>query len=268
MSSSPDLDISISFPNGETMDLKYIPAGTFWMGSPAAERGRQDSEDLHEVTLTEGYYMGVTEVTQAQWEAVMGTPADLTCRGGVPHGFGPDYPVYCVNWHNVANTGGFVEQLNAHLADTGQPGAGLYGLPTEAMWEKAARAGNQDRFSHGDALECVDEECAFCATHDDFMWWCGNGNLQSEPVGLKEANAFGLYDMHGNVFEWVRDRYSDHLGFDPQTDPTGPPEGSLRVLRGGDWNNNAEACRSANRLGVAPGGRRGALGFRIARTAE
>ena len=260
-------EITITLPGGVTMDLVYVPAGTFMMGSPTDERGRGLlTEDLHQVTLTQGYFMGLTEVTQAHWEAVTGSPANLTCNVQT-HGVGPDYPVYCVSWDEVAGPGGFVDQLNAYLAGTGQPGAGLYRLPTDAEWERAARAENQLRFSHGDVLEC-DDDCGSCATHDQYMWWCGNDDDdESEPVGSKLANGFGLFDMHGNVWEWVQDYWEDGLGFDPQTDPTGPESGYLHGIRGGGWHSLgfARKCRSAYRGNNTPEEGSAFIGFRLVR---
>jgi formylglycine-generating enzyme required for sulfatase activity len=255
-------EITVTLFGGVPLTLIYIPAGTFMMGSPADERMRYDREDLHEVTLTQGYYMGVTEVTQAQWEAVTGAPMPTSCGSW---GVGPDYPAYCLSWDDIAGSGGFVDQLNAYLASTGQPGAGLYRLPTDAEWERAARAGNQYRFSHGDVLECNDN-CGGCETHGEYMWWCGNDTNQSEPVGSKMANGFGLYDMHGNLWEWVQDWFTAHLGFNPQTNPAGPASGSYRVGRGGNWEYYARNCRSANRGRNPPSSRHVYSGFRLARS--
>lgn len=259
-STNDDTRLTIDLPGGVTMELLYVQPGTFLMGSPVDERGRWDWEDLHRVTLTQGYYLGRYEVTQAQWEAVMGTnPAHS-------FGVGPDYPVYCVSWNDICGgpTGSgclpesFVGRVNAHLGDT------RFRMPTEAEWERAARAGTQTRFSHGDVLDC-DDYCGACLTHDQYMWWCGN-NVQSEPVGSKLPNGFGLYDMHGNVWEWVADWYEQHLGYDPQTDPTGPTTGSARVYRGGFWNYYALYCRSAIRYSHHPGSSNVTRGFRLARS--
>jgi len=253
--------ITVELPGGVEMELVWVPAGTFMMGSPVDERGRGTDEDLHQVTLTEGCFLGKYEVTQAQWEAVMGTnPANS-------YGVGPDYPVYYVSWNDVCggSTGSdclpdsFVGLVNAHLGET------RYRMPTEAEWERVARADTQTRFSHGDVLDC-DDFCGTCSTHDQHMWWCGNDSDQSEPVGSKLPNGFGLYDMHGNVWEWVADWYEEHLGFNAETDPTGPATGSYRVLRGGGWYNDAHYCRSAARYSFFPGTRSYGVGFRLARS--
>ena len=258
-------DLTINLPNGETMDLVYIPAGTFMMGSPTDERGRYDREDLHQVTLTSGYYMGVTEVTQGQWKAVMGSPADLTCGRKGPYGGGPDYPVYCVSWNFIADPYGFVEELNDYLAATSQPGAGLFRLPTEAEWERAARGETQTEFSFP-APPDWDTDCESFPEADPYMVWCGNDNGQAEIAGSKQANPYGLHDMHGNLWEWVEDRWQAHLGYDPVVDPAGPATGSYRVGRGGYWLYFARVCRSANRGGSYPSDRNNSLGFRVARS--
>lgn len=250
-------DVTIRLPGDVPMVLVKVPAGTFMMGSPEGERGNfLANETLHEVTLTQDYYLGKTEITQKQWEAVMGTPMRSECGDS---GVGDDYPVYCVTWDRIAGPDGFVEKLNEHL------GTDVFRLPTEAEWERAARADTQTRFSHGDVLECSDE-CEACAAHDEYMWWCGNVSpLAPRPVGQKLANPFGLNDMHGNLWELVNDRYGE-FSSDPVTDPTGPGGSGDIVMRGG----GAEAWinRSASRVGGAPDDRSqtSEIGFRIAAT--
>ena len=250
-------EVTVMLPGDVPMVLVKIPAGTFQMGSPAGERGNIfQNETLHQVTLTQDYYLGKTEVTQAQWEAVMGTPMPMDC--GSPS-VGNDFPVYCVTWNMVAGADGFMEKLNAFLGTTD------FRLPTEAEWERAARANTSTRFSHGDVLECGDD-CEACAAHDPHMWWCGNVDpLVPKMVGLKQANPFGLHDMHGNLWEMVNDRYTDDLGSDPVTDPTGPDSNSNGdiVFRGG----GAEAWinRSASRIGGSPSiAENDEIGFRVA----
>ncbi len=261
---TPSGDITITLPGGVTMDLNWIPAGTFMMGSPADERGRTSYEDLHQVTLTSGYYMGVTEVTQGQWEAVMGTPMPTSCGS---YGVGPDYPVYCVSWNDICggSTGtdclpdSFVGRVNSHLGDT------RFRLPTEAEWERAARAETQTEFSFA-APPDWDLYCGSFPEAEPYMVWCGNDNGQSEPVGSKLPNGYGLHDMHGNVYEWVADWWEFYLGHDPVTDPTGPATGSSRVFRGGYWGIDARFCRSAGRYYNTPSDRDDDFGFRLARS--
>jgi hypothetical protein len=170
---------------------------------------------------------------------------------------GDDYPVYCVTWNRVAGPGGFIEKLNEHL------GTDTFRLPTEAEWERAARADTTTRFSHGDVLECSDE-CEPCAAHDPYMWWCGNVSpFGPNLVGQKLQNAFGLHDMHGNLWEIVNDRYGE-FSTTPVTDPTGPDGSGDIVIRGGG--REAWINRSASRIGSAPDDRaqNNEVGFRVA----
>ena len=271
---------TVFLPGNVPLVLVKVPAGKFLMGSPEGERGNVlENETQHEVTLTLDYYIGKTEVTQRQWRAVMGTAMPTSCGGW---GWGDEYPVSCVTWNDMAGPGGFLEKLNEHLETQ------VFRLPTEAEWERAARAGTTTRFSHGDVLECGDE-CGGCETHIYFMWWCGNRPfvcieldpvdwntclafdlLEAEPVGLKEPNPFGLHDMHGNLWEFVQDRYGEFSSV-PVTDPTGPTSGNDRVIRGGDWSGGAGFSRSASRVSANPGdpdiqAANNSTGFRIAAT--
>lgn len=249
-------ELTVILPGNVPLTLVRIPAGTFLMGSPASERGRVSDETLHQVTLTHPYYLGKYEVTQAQWQAVMGTAMPTSCGS---YGVGPEYPVYCVSWNDITGANGFLARLNAYL------GTSLFRLPTEAEWERAARAETSTRFSYGDALGCGDA-CEACTVHDQYMIWCGNQQNRAELVGSKASNPFGLHDVHGNLFEWVQDRYGAYpVG--PATDPTGPGSGPNRVFRGGSWNDNASYGRSAFRDGYFPPTARGySVGFRVARS--
>jgi len=246
-------EVTYTLPGGVPLRMVCIPAGAFAMGALDGERGADPDEyPRHQVTLTDSLWLGVFEVTQAQWQAVMGTnPSHFSACGGT-------CPVESVSWMNVAAAGGFVERINQQLGTT------AFRLPTEAEWERAARAGTSSRFSHGDALECGDE-CDLCTLHDHHMWWCANATERTHPAGLKQANGYGLFDMHGNVWEWVSDWHGSYPAA-PGIDPQGPPSGSLRALRGGAWTNGAENCRSANRTSLHPGSGSEAVGFRIARS--
>jgi len=267
----PGDELVVTLPGEVELALVYVAGGTFAMGSPEGEQGRKEHEDLHEVTLTRGYYLGRFEITQAQWEAVMEAPAEEECGSDdrvepAAYGVGPDFPVYCVSWDEIAGEDGFVERLDRHLEATGQAGVGLFRLPTEAEWEQAAFAGAQTRFAHGGALDCEDR-CEPCSAHDEHMWWCGNNEpYGSKEVGTRKPNAFGLYDMHGNVKEWVHDWWAPHLGTGSYTDPAGPESGEARVFRSCAWNSFARFCRVASRSRSAPEGKAFFLGFRLARS--
>jgi len=268
-------EITITLPGEVPLVMVRISAGTFTMGSPDSESGRSTDEGpQHQVTISEDFYLGKYEVTQAQWQALMGSPLPTQCD---IHSVGNDYPVYCVSWDDIHGTGpglveadGFLEKLNNHLAATGQPGGGKLRLPTEAEWEYAARAGTTTRFSFGDALECGDP-CRACTTYEQSMWWCGNAYYNTStrgprPVGQKLANPWGLFDMHGNVWEWVGDAYSSY-GSSPQIDPSGPTWGSQRVVRGGSWGFWASNSRAARRGSfMSAGYRYHYVGFRLARS--
>ena len=254
-------EITVLLPGNVPLVMVRIPSGTFQMGSPDSEGGRSPDEQLHQVTLTKDYYIGKYEVTQSQWLAVMGGPLPVMECGWI-YGIGESNPVYCVSWISIVSD--FLPRLNAHLAGTGQPGAGLYRLPTEAEWERAARAETQTRFPFEEACDEMLFPCG-CGPARRHLWWCGNSGNQNHPVGQKDANAFGLHDMAGNLFEWVSDRYGPYPST-PQVDPTGPASGSNFVFRGGAWSATIRDCRSATRKWVSPVATSYALGFRLARS--
>jgi len=222
--------------NSIGIELKLLPAGTFTMG----EGGGGSDETPHQVTLTKPFYIGVTEVTNAQWQAVMGS---------VPSKWKEvDRPVEQVSWEEANE---FCRKLSA-LAEERQAGR-EYRLPTEAEWEYACRAGTKTKYCFGD------EESGL----GDFGWFAGNAGRETHPVGRKKPNAWGLFDMHGNVWEWCSDSYADY----PRgvaSDPQGPSGGSDRVYRGGSWISTAKYCRSAFRLRHVASGRGYILGFRLA----
>ena len=231
--------------NGVKMTLKHITAGTFMMGSPISEIGRDRNEVQHRVTLTRDYWLGETEVTQEQYRAVTGkNPSDVDK--------GEAYPVKNVSWVEAM---AFCERLTkVERANGNLPEGYEYTLPTETQWEYAARGGHRGSghhvYSGSDAIY-------------DVAWYDGNSNRSTHPVRQKCANELGLYDMSGNVWEWCRDWYGDYPT-GSVTDPTGPLSGSRRVLRGGSWSYNARGCRSAVRGDDFPSGRNLHIGFRVA----
>ncbi len=250
------ITIPLDLPEGATsLEMVLIPAGTFTMGSPSDERGRHSNEGpQHEVTISQNFYMGKYEVTQAQWEAVMGS--NPSYFGGKPNN-----PVEQVSWNDCQT---FIDRLN-------DMGYGTFRLPTEAEWEYACRAGTTTRFSFGDALECSDTGEVYCELGDQYMWWSGNNaygdNVYgTKEVGLKLPNPWGLYDMHGNVWEWCSDWYESPYDRGAQVDPIGPQSGSYRVFRGGDWGYDLRYCRSAYRGGHSPGARHYYIGVRLLRS--
>jgi formylglycine-generating enzyme required for sulfatase activity len=209
-----------------------ISAGEFMMGST---NGDEDEKPAHRVRISQGFEMGKYKVTQAQWEAVMGKNPS--------HFKGPDLPVETVSWDDAQ---AFIKQLNERDSKY------QYRLPTEAEWEYAARARSTGDYA-GD-LEAM-------------AWYGNNSENKTHPVGQKQPNAWGLYDMHGNVWEWVQDWYGGgYYAQSPGTDPRGPTSGSYRVNRGGGWGGTARYCRSADRHGNALGNRNGTLGFRLVST--
>jgi formylglycine-generating enzyme required for sulfatase activity len=237
--------------NGLKMKLVWCPPGTFTMGSPTDEKGRYINEDPVNVTLTKGFWLGQYEVTQAEWEREMQT---MPWSGKEFVKAGDEYPATYVSWDDAMN---FCRKLTETEQDAGRLSAGWkYVLPTEAQWEYACRAGVKSRFSFGD-----DE-----ADLVEFGWFNKNardaGEKYPHHVGRKKPNPWGLYDMHGNVWEWCRDVYAEKLrGGD---DPMVSIGGSLREFRGGGWSTDADRFRAALRAGGAPRDRLDNLGFRVA----
>ena len=250
--------------------LRWIPPGQFVMGSPENEAGRYDDETQHRVTLTKGFWLFDAPVTQALWEAVMGkNPSRFKS---------PDRPVETVSWDDCQK---FIARLNGEM-----PGLQLR-LPTEAQWEYACRAGTTAATYSGD-LKIKGANNA--PVLDEIAWYGGNSGVDfelkngydssgwaekqyehrqagSHPVALKAPNAWGLYDMLGNVWEWCEDWYADYSGAD-EIDPRGPAVGAGRVIRGGSWFDFARGVRAACRGHGGPGIRDDGLGFRCARVQE
>ena len=215
------------------LEMVLVPAGKFKMGSPASEKGRSDDETQHEVTLTKPFYMGKYEVTQEQWESVMGNSPSSRTKGA-------KLPVTNVSWEDCQE---FIKKLNEKTS-------GGYRLPTEAEWEYSCRAGTTTAYSYGDNLTKSD------------------ANIDGDSikaVGSYRPNAFGLYDMHGNVWEWCNDWYGS-LQDGEVKDPKGTATGEYRVLRGGSFNSSGSRVRSSARGVVTPTYRFDSNGLRLART--
>jgi len=221
-----------TFTNTIGQTFVYIPPGTFMMGSPPDERARSVDEAQHRVTLTKGFYLQTTEVTQYQWQAIMESQQAYFQKCG------PLCPVESVSWHEAQK---FIEMLNQ------RPGTHRYRLPTEAEWEYAARAGTTG---------------AFAGSIDAMGWHRDNAGGTPHPVGRTSPNAWGLHDMHGNVSEWVQDWHGAYPS-GSVTDPQGPAQGYFRVNRGGGWDMPAFGCRSAQRIINGPGSIASTLGFRL-----
>jgi formylglycine-generating enzyme required for sulfatase activity len=275
-----------------------IPAGTFTMGSPPDEVGRESNfvdETAHEVTLTRAFEMTATAVTQDQFRAVMGyNPSQFNACGG-------DCPVDAVNFYEAlafanltseaaglppcyqltdivcgddsagsapsyCRDNGLIKDAAVALTATTPYDCAGYRLPTEAEREYATRAGTTTAFSDGGGLDEAHIDCATPFPLTAIAWYCGNGGGTTHPVGLRVANPWGLYDMHGNLHEWTWDWYADYPA-DPVSDPAGPAEGTQRTYRGGAWGDSARYSRSATRSQMEPNFRYpGNLGFRLART--
>ena len=225
--------VTLDLGGGVSMRFNPIPAGRFTMGSPPEERGRDNDELQRPVTITKPFYMGIHAVTQLQWLTIMGTsPSRFS---------GIDLPVERVSWDDAAE---FCKKLSEKTGRTVR-------LPTEAEWEYACRAGTTTAFNTGDDIK--PEQANFNESR----------KKQTTPVGSYPANALGLFDMHGNVWEWCADWY----GFYPEgaaTDPKGPERSPLRTLRGGSWSRYPRYCRSANRSWLGPDSRDDDIGFRAA----
>ncbi len=238
--------------NSAGMTFTLIPPGRFQMGSPESESGRRNHEGpAHAVAVRKPFYVSIYPVTQAQFERVMGRTQSAFNKG---HGGGPDHPVETVRWDAAAR---FADMLGRLPDEEGN--ARTYRLPTEAEWEYACRGGTTTAYSCGDKLGPKD---AHFASPGAFGKTGGSGH--TSPVGKTPANPFGLYDMHGNVQEWVSDWFDEYYYHDsPPDDPPGPEHGTMRVVRGGCWTAFSSDCRSAARRGHPPGAPHNTVGFRV-----
>jgi formylglycine-generating enzyme required for sulfatase activity len=230
--------------NSIGMTFVYIEPGTFLRGSPEDENGRFDNERQHEVTLTHGYYLQTTEATQGQWEKIMGNnPAYF-------QNCGDDCPVEKVSTLDIEN---FIKKLVLEENEY------QYRLPTEAEWEYACRAGTQTAFHVGDLPTRELEKKSKLVKNG---WYWGNSSQATHGVALKEPNAWGLYDMHGNVWEWCSDRERPYP-FRPVINPTGSTIGRLKIRRGGSFSQFPRFCRAAYRSSWLFDANAQDLGFRL-----
>ena len=277
---------TIDLGNGVTMEFVLISAGSFYMGTPSSEKSWRNYDPASRlVRITRPFYMGKYEVTQDQWESIMGKTIQQQrdkCHAGMPlHGVGSDYPMYYVCWDDAVE---FCKKL----------GNG-FRLPTEAEWEYACRAGSDTHYCYGDDPNCFqiswrawyqkisdstengaeqNKPNAFhlgdftygdepnCYQLDQYAWY-KNNSFCANPVGQKKPNAWDLYDMHGNIAEWCADWYTSNSYYMTDVDPTGPAKGKYRVVRSGSWLNIPEFCRSAARFHEDPNQPNELLGFRI-----
>ena len=250
--------------NSIGMKLSLNPAGEFMMGHAASVGDtREDETPRHHVQITEPFYIGVYEVTQAEYERVMGNNPSFFSSTGVGKGdvagrSTERFPVEQVPWHDAVE---FCRRLSSLSAE--QQAGRVYRLPTEAQWELACRGGTHSPFHYGESLSSnqanVNGKYPYgSAEQGPFLG-------RTTEVGSYLPNALGLYDMHGNVWEWCADRYgADYYSKSPRSDPKGPESGTSRVIRGGGWRSDGRDCRSGFRYADMPSGRYYVMGFRVA----
>ncbi len=228
-----------SFSNSIGIEFVLVPAGSFQMGAHENEDATSKEKPRHQVTISKPFYISKHEITQKQWENVMGHNPSVHV--------GPTRPVDRVSWNDVQI---FLQRLNGREKTT------TYKLPTEAQWEYAARAGSETSYCYGD-----DQQGKKLI---QYGWFEANSNKQSQPIGELKPNDWGIHDMHGNVQEWVQDRFDrKYYSKSPATDPHGPEKGRKRVTRGGSWINPAYHCRSAARAYYSPDYVDNDIGLRI-----
>jgi formylglycine-generating enzyme required for sulfatase activity len=219
------------------MEFVLIRPGSYRMGGMG---GNSNEKPCHPVTISAPFYLGKYQVTQLQWEKVMGSNPS--------HSKEESNPVECVSWNDIQE---YIQRLNE------KAGGNIYRLPTEAEWEYACRADTFDSYYFGNDPNNL----------DDHAWYGKNSKGITHPVGQKKPNPWGLYDIHGNVWEWVQDWYArDYYEKSPENDPVGPSSGVTRVLRGGSWHGRARGLRAACRNWARPDYQYFDIGFRLARS--
>jgi formylglycine-generating enzyme required for sulfatase activity len=248
--------------NAVGMRLVRVPAGTFLMGSPPVEEGRYDDEHQHEVEITHAFWLGAHEVTQEQYRTVTGANPSFFAATGAGHDRvkGLDtrnFPVESVSWQEAV---AFCKKLSELPAE--RRARRTYRLPTEAEWEYACRAGSSTPFHFGRSLAAAQANC-----NGNFPYGGAARGVflrRTAAAGAYGPNAWGLHEMHGNVWEWCADWYDDdYYRRGPRKDPPGPAEGDARVMRGGSWFGEARLCRAAHRLWAGPTARNKFTGFRV-----
>ena len=234
---------TILLPDSTALEMVYIPAGTYMMGSPTDELSRHNDEGpLRKVTISKGFYLGKYELTQAQWKAITGSNPSVFRNVQQAE----DHPVDNVSWNDAHD---YIAKLNTL-------NLGAFRLPTEAEWEYACRAGTSTRYYWG--ADSSDQQVY------NYAWAFPQSEGRSHPVGLKKPNAWNLYDMCGNVWEWCQDWRTSSYSTSDTVDPTGTPVGTKKIYRGGSWFNKPSTLRSANRNGHPPDTGGGAnSGFRL-----
>ena len=265
-------ELTMDLGDKVTLKLVQIPAGKFLMGSPKDEKDRPDNEGLApgewvngspqiEVTISKPFFMAVYEVTVDQYAQFVKDTGQKHVEPEFKQA--GDHPVVMVSWNDAQ---AFCQWLSKKAGNT-------VVLPSEAQWEYACRAGTTSRFSFGEKDEDLCKYGNYCdkSNTNGFPWQdkeYSDGFDKTAPVGSFKPNTWGLYEMHGNVWEWCSDWYAENYAVAAATDPTGPAEGTLRVLRGGSWYIIPADCRSASRAGIVPGNRSGNDGFRVAVAAD
>jgi len=238
-----NLQLDETFTNSIGMSFVLIPPGSFIMGSPYCEIGRFEDEIQHAVTITQPYYLQTTEVTQGQWKSIMeNNPSHFSHCGD-------NCPVENISWDDVQL---FIQKLNL------KEGTTKYALPTEAQWEYAARAGTTTSLPNGNLTQI---DCGMDINLNAIGWYCGNADKPYQ-VAQKQHNAWSLYDMHANVFEWCQDFYRPYVS-NSETNNVDSPKDTNRILRGGSWYSGAKFCRSACRYSAGPDMRHKNVGFRV-----
>jgi formylglycine-generating enzyme required for sulfatase activity len=240
-------NMSQQITNSQGMNFVLIPPGSFIMGSPTDELQRSDNENQHKVTITKAFYLQTTEVTQEQWNKIMGNNPSkfIGCA---------ECPVDSISWHDAM---AFIQKLN-HLEHTTK-----YRLPTEAEWEYACRANTDTPFYFGKFLST--DQANYNGNHSIPGSPEGINRNHTLPAGSFPANQFGLFDMHGNVYEWCQDWYGEYPS-EPVIDPAGPETGYSKISRGGGMSSYARRCRSANRTKHLPDYVNFYIGVRLAKT--